>query len=226
MTTPEPQSDGMLSGVMESVREMPRWLLVTVVVGGGVLAWYLIRATKSDDVPSESDTRDASADAVAAWRERARQLLTSRGYSYTEINSALRHYLDGGTMTPQDITIIGVAIRELGVPGLEDNDPSYSVSSPQTLPGPGAPHASNLGDTTGGEGNYTGQYADSTEQTYWYVPSLGFGPTSTMRGLAVAYYGDESYAPLVLQTNPGIVASIYDRIPTGTIVRVPRSVRT
>lgn len=223
--------------VVQTAQELPKWAMAAIVIGGGLLAWKLMSGMSSN--PDE-DTAQSHADKqrkayekgsrVTPWNQRARDVLISRGYSQTEANSALRHYLGGGTMSPADSSAIATVIQAIGTPQFPNSDPSYSASSPQTSPGPGAPNAGLLTEQdTGGVGNAINFTADPTDSvpTYWYVPSLGFGNTATYRGLAKLYYGNEELAPMILAVNrstPLAPSTTWQAIPPGLITKVPRSV--
>lgn len=85
---------------------------------------------------------------------------------------------------------------------------------------------SSLG-TTGGfttDPATAGQIVYTDQPTaYWYVVSLGYGWSSTLRGISQQFYGDTSHADVLLQLNPGTTASTYARIAPGVKIKVPRS---
>lgn len=141
-------------------------------------------------------------------------LLTEDGYPPDDINSALQHYLHSGVMTPTDVAIIAVAIRRLGLPP-SPSDGAAPASSGSSVDG-GPP-------TAGGGGPGSG--ADMPPaQGYWYVVAAPVGWSATFRGIAQQFYGDGTRGSYLMQVNPDVrVASAHAQIPTGTRVRVPRS---
>lgn len=229
MTAPAPP--GSSGGVIGTARSLPIWGWVLIAAASGVVVYWFVseRDPAPDDDRNRTDkdkTKDCNRSGVGpTWEQRARQTLLSRGYSRMETNTALGKYLRGGTMTPQDQSMVAIAIGQFGTPDIPNNDPSYATFSPQTQPGPGAPAAGNA-DTgyNSGVGNQTAFDSDNPVNTYWYVPSSGFGYTSTYRGLANQYYGDESKATVIMAANPGVVTSVWERIPPGVITKVPRNV--
>lgn len=233
MTSPE--------GVAQTAAALPKWAIAAIIVAGGFLAWKISKGVSDDpDRDAAKSHAEKQYDAykkgtkVAPWNERARNAAISRGYSQLEVSSALRHYLGGGTMTPQDTTVISTIIGQIGTPQYPNSDPSYSGSSPQTNPGPGAPNAGLIRDPdseapsyNGGIGNAINFDTDPDAVSYWYVPSLGFGNTASYRGLAMLYYGDESKANVIMQVNratPLAPSTVWQMIPPGFITKVPRSV--
>jgi len=239
MTQPTPSGGSVVSRAYNGVRGLDTRYLILIVIAGGVLAWYLLKDNSDDSDADNSSNGGPKGDGSsyskqsANWADKARKLLLSQGYSQYDVNSALKHYLRGGQMTPQDSTLIGVAVGRLGIPGVgSGSDPSYDVSSPTTNPGPATPSSGISNGYNSGVGNYTNeQDANSatqtqTGQTYWYVPSLGYGTTATYRGLALMYYGDSNLAPAIQAANPNGPSTVYGQIPPGTITKVPRSVNT
>ena len=239
MTQPTPSGGSVVSNAWTGVRSLDtRWLIAIVVVGG-VLAWYLLKdnvdSSDTDNSSNGGPKGDGSSYNTETndWASKAKALLLSQGYSQSDVNSALKHYLRGGQMTPEDTTLIGIAVSRLGIPGVgSGSDPSYAVSSPNTNPGPGAPQAGVSNGYNSGVGNATNEQDvnsatnSQTGQTYWLVPSLGFGPTATYRGLAATYYGDSNLAPSIQAANPNGPNTVYGQIPPGTITKVPRTVNT
>lgn len=220
-------------GVVASFQSMPKWQIFLVVAAGGGLAWFLTNHKTSSNTESTDSAPDGfrkskrknDEGAVTPWRQRASATLTSRGYPQSEVNSALDHYLGRGTMTPRDTSLISVAIQSVGTPDIQGGTgPSYDVSSPQTSPGPGAPYAGNSDLYNGGVGNDINFTADSEAPSYWFQPSSGFGNTSTFTGLALLYYGDATKATAIMNANPGAASSVWQPIPFGYVVKIPRNV--
>lgn len=226
MTQPDPPSTGTVARAYNNIIGMDRRILFGIVIAGGVVAYLMLRKPSSsiDDANNDSDSS-------TSWRQRASDILKQRGYSNAQINSALGHYLDGGTMSPQDTDLITAVMGTIGRPGIPNADPSYQSGSVITNPGPAAPRAGNQSTYDGGVGNVTNEQditdgnAD-TVQTYWYVPSLGVGYSASYRGLAAQFYGNEQLATAILAANPGGPNTVFGRITPGTITKVPRSVKT
>lgn len=235
MTQPTPSGGSVVSNAYNGVRELDTRWLIAIVVAGGLLAWYFLKDNSDSDDSSNSSNGGPKGDGSSYnkessdWAKKAKALLLSQGYSQYDVNSAIRHYLRGGQMTPEDTTLVGIAVSRLGIPGVgSGSDPSYTVTSPSTNPGPAAPRASTQSQYDGGTGNATNEQSvgAQTGQTYWNVPSLGFGPTSTYRGLALMYYGTANLAPAIQAANPNGPSTVYGQIPPGTITKVPRTVNT
>lgn len=112
---PTPQSPTQSTNVIETAQAMPRWALMLIVGGAGLLTWWIIKDYKSGTTDS--------------WTDRATALLTSRGYTHAQISIALNHYFQGG-MTTQDQEIIAEAIRALGTPDLPNITTGVHPSSP------------------------------------------------------------------------------------------------
>lgn len=69
------------------------------------------------------------------WAKKAKALLLSQGYSQYDVNSAIRHYLRGGQMTPEDTRSSALLSVVSGYPGVgSGSDPSYTVTSPSAIP--------------------------------------------------------------------------------------------
>ena len=51
MTTPQPGSNP-LANALEMARTMPRWALFAIVIGGGLIAWWMIEAAGKDSPSS------------------------------------------------------------------------------------------------------------------------------------------------------------------------------
>lgn len=47
MTTPQPDTNHV-ANALQLFKELPKWAIAAIVVGGGLLAWYLIEAAGSD----------------------------------------------------------------------------------------------------------------------------------------------------------------------------------
>lgn len=230
MTAPAPApepSGGLgdsLAGAWDTVTTAPRWVIVSVVVGGGVLAYVLIRTRQG------GTTGGKEAPGNKTWRQQATDMLISRGYPPQQVQAAMTHYFDGGALSPQDSALISTAIMSLGYPDTPGESPGYRTSNPITDPGPGAPRGSNIGSSTGGVGNSgTPDYdqnssVDMESAGNWYVVSMGFGWTSTLRGIAANFYGNPSLGNRLLAYNTNI-GSDYERIPPGKKLTVPRQLQ-
>lgn len=232
MTAPQPAPEPgpslgeSLRGGWDTVTSAPRWVLVTgavVIVGGGVYLYY--RSTQQTGGKSDPGNK--------TWRQQATDLLISRGYNPSQVQAAMSHYFDGGALSPQDSALISTAIMSLGYPDTPGESPDYATSNPVTDPGPGAPSGSNVSSSTGGVGNSgTPDYqqnADTTTTTSggtgnWYVISMGFGWSSTLRGIAANFYGNPSLGTKLLAYNPTL-STDFDKIPPGTRVTVPRTLQ-
>lgn len=239
MTQPTPSGGSVVSRAYDGVRTLDTRWLILIVVAGGVLTWWMLKDTGSTGSTDNGSNGGPKGDGssyskeTGDWAGKARSLLLSQGYSQYDVNAALKHYLRGGQMTPEDTTLIGIAVSRLGIPGVgSGSDPSYAVSSPNTNPGPGAPSSGLSNGYNSGVGNATNEQSvnaaneNQTGQTYWYVPSMGFGPTATYRGLAAMYYGNMNLAPAIEAANPNGPSTVYGQIPPGTITKVPRTVNT
>lgn len=230
MTSPAPSPPpsrslgDSLAGAWDTVSTAPRWVVVGVVVGGGVFAYVLIRTAQGGTTGGKADPGNKT------WRQQATDMLISRGYNPRDVQQAMSHYFDGGAMSPQDSALITTAIMTLGYPNTPGESPDYQTSNPITNPGPGAPRASNIGSSTGGIGNSgTPDYeqnvsTDTGSAGNWYVISQGFGWTSTLRGIAANFYGNPTLGIQLLAYNPNI-GTAYDRIPPLTRVTVPRQLQ-
>lgn len=184
---------------LQRARELPwwTWVIVVGVAAGGY--WYLTRP----------------ADPTGDWESQARVILTEHGYSPDAINSALDHYLRGGGMSSQDVAIIAVAIRQLGLPPSAVGGTSDSHTVPTLPPGTQGPPTQG-GGGTGTAGDHTG---------YWYVTTFPVGWSATFRGISLQFYGTTERATYLMAQNPEVkVATPWAQIPTGSRVRVPRSV--
>lgn len=229
MTAPAPQPSGngfgdSLRGGWETVSSAPRWVLVSVVVGGGVLAFVLIKTRSDGTTGGKADPGNKT------WRQEATDMLISRGYSPQQVQTAMSHYFDGGALSPQDSALISTAIMSMGFPDTPGESPDYATSNPITDPGPGAPSGSNVSSSTGGVGNSgTPDYTQNATTTTsgvsnWYVISMGFGWSSTLRGIAANFYGNPSLGTKLLAYNSS-VGTDYDRIPPGTRITVPQQLQ-
>jgi hypothetical protein len=236
MTTPQPTPDPTPNGggnpvtnAWENFRTAPRWVWVAVVVVGGLAAWWFIHQTQSSgDTTVTDDTQ--------TWRQKATDLLISRGYQQGQVQTAMSHYFDGGQMSAQDTALIQAAIMSIGLPGIPGQSPDYQTSNPVTDPGPGAPSASNASSSTGGVGNsgtpdlqnvttYGDDGSPDPPAGNWKVVSMGYGWTSTLRGIATNMYGNASLGTTLLAYNSGLVASDWQQIPAGKTVTVPRQLQ-
>lgn len=231
MTSPEP-GGGIFANAWDTVATAPRWLVISVVVGGGVLAYVLIRTATKDD-SGAGDGSSYQEDSRKSWRQKATDLLIARGYNPQQVQSAMSHYFDGGSLSPQDSALISAAIMQLGWPDTSNSTaPDYATSNPITNPGPGAPRGGNASSSTGGVGNSGTPDLQNVDDSgsdaptgNWYIVSMGFGWTSTFRGIAAYYYGNPTLGTTLMQYNPGVATSDYARIPPGTRVTVPRQLQ-
>lgn len=215
MTEPIP-SEGNRFSVSKSwanVKDMNPYLLVGILIAvGGVVWWYYFH--KSSNSSGSSDSSDSD-----DWGKRAHDLLISRGYKTSDVNSAINHYLNGGALSPQDLTLISVAIRALGTPDIPNDSPSVIPANPWNSPGPSQPSG-----TTASTSDTPAQDAGQSI-SYWYVVSAGIGWTSTYRGISQQFYNSTSYASKILLANPNVnVPTVYGQIPIGTTIKVPRTV--
>ncbi len=200
----EPYPEPPAPSYVERVRSFPPIVLIGVVVVGGVFAWWVMRTLKAGK--EESST-------PVSWEDRARTLLLDRGYPRGDVDSALSHYLHGGQMSGGDVTLIGVAVRTLGTPDIPNSPPSF-IPTPTPPPGGGGPSTPATG--VGGNSDEDGP------RGFWYVPVFPAGWTSTYRGIAQQFYGNANRAPEVMAVNPGIVRASHEKLPAGSIVKVPR----
>lgn len=208
MTAPEPpvpQPQGnSATRVIGVFRELPRWAMIAVVAAGGLVGWYVYKAaTSANTVPP-------------TWEQQARDLLTSRGYDPIDIESALNHYQGGDTMSPQDLTLMAEVIRAIGTPDMPTSPSDVTNPSP-VIPSGGVSDGSTTDVST------VPSIPDTSASGYWYVISLGYGWSSSLRGISQQFYGDDSQATMLLQLNPGTTASEYARIAPGVKIKVPRS---
>lgn len=194
MTSPTPQT-GSFSDVVNTVREAPRWLIVSVVIVGGVLAWWLISGRSRPDT-TEADYGD--------WRSRAIELLVERGYYRPTAEKAVDAYLNGGFMGPEDITLITIVMRALGTPDIPNRTSGGGNTS--------LPDISTLPVDSGGD-----------SVSYWYVQAAPAGWSSTFNGIALQFYGNTSRATLLQEINPNLSTTTYGKIPAGSRVKVPRT---
>jgi hypothetical protein len=207
VTTPEPPAmgkpaQGSIGRSIDTFRTLPRWAMVGIVIVGGLVGWYVYRAASSANTASPT------------WEQNARDLLTSRGYDPVDIESALSHYQGGGQMSAQDLALIAEVIRAIGTPDM----PSAGATSDVTNPSPVVPSG---GVTT--DPSTIPTIPDTSENGYWYVVSLGFGWSSSLRGISQQFYGDTTHATMLLQLNPGTTSSEFARIQPGVRIKVPRS---
>lgn len=206
MTAPEPPpvtpQHGTVTGAVDTFRNLPRWAMFAVLAVGGLVAWYVYKAATSANATSTT------------WEQNARDLLTSRGYDPVAIESALSHYQGGGTMSPDDTALIAEAIRALGTPDM----PTTTATGDGTTPSPVIPSG---GVTT--DPSTVPTIPDTGASGYWYVVSLGYGWSSTLRGISQQFYGTTDQATMLLQLNPGTTSSEYARIQPGVKIKIPRS---
>lgn len=225
---PSPSPDGsVITSAWNAARSMPRWGWVAVALGGGLVAYYLIWKP----APTSDNTNSAPVEQGSTWREDAAALLASRGYSNDDIQSALTHFFDGGALSTQDSALITAASGAIGPPDNTVGPPDYQTSNPVTNPGPGAPYGGGASPGygyTGGIGNQTttnpvdDSGTDAAPGT-WSIASMGYGWTSTLRGIAQNFYGSAEYASSLLAANAGKVPNVWEQIPAGTLVTVPRT---
>ena len=204
--SPPPSGEGTVGSAWRGIQDMNRWVLFGIVLAIALVIWYFYWYR---DNTSSAPERD---DPSQQWEDRARQLLTQRGYPQSQIDSALDHYLRGGQMSTQDVALISVVVRAYGMPSYPNPQPNTQDANPS----PATPN--------GPVDNGNTPIGDDGETAYWYVPSTGFGYTSSFRGISQWAYGTEMYAPQLLQLNPGNADTIYGRIPPGKITKVPRSI--
>lgn len=191
--TPQPT---MTQNVVGTAQTLPRWAFVAIVGGAALVTWWLISEYKSSE-PKET-----------SWTDRATALLTSRGYTNNQITDALNHYYRGG-MTVQEQDMIAQVIRAIGTPDMPETSIT-EVPPPSPVTPSGRPE-----DTPT-------PIPDNNGTAYWYVTSMGFGWTSSFRGIAQQLYGDPNKGYLLQQVNPGLATSDYGKLPIGTIVKIPR----
>lgn len=221
MSSPEPplpggsgnpspgESGGTVGDAWRGIQGMNRWVLLTIVAIIILIVWYFYWHR---DNSSSSEVRD---DPSADWESRARKILAERGYPQNQIDSALDHYLRGGTMSVEDQAVIAVVIRAIGTPDFPNPQPN---SQNMGLGGPVTPS----GPVSSGNTGSAPTQSEPGEQTYWYVVSTGVGMTSSLRGIAQQYYGSSNLAVNLLPYNPDI-GTVNERIPPGKVVKVPRS---
>jgi hypothetical protein len=216
MTAPEPPpvtpQHGTVTGAIDTFRNLPRWAMFAVIAVGGLVAWYVYKAATSADTTSTT------------WEQNARDLLTSRGYDPVAIESALSHYQGGGTMSPDDTALIAEAIRALGTPDMPVTTGNGTTPSP-VIPSGGV--ANGIGTPTDPtvitDPSTVPTIPDTSSSGYWYVVSLGYGWSSTLRGISQQFYGTTDQATMLLQLNPGTTSSEYARIQPGVKIKIPRS---
>ncbi|MGH3570868.1 MAG: hypothetical protein ACRDUW_03415 [Pseudonocardiaceae bacterium] len=184
--------------------ELPRWAMLGVVAAGGLVGWYIYKAASA---PSTTPP---------TWEQNARNLLTARGYPSSDIESALSNYQGGGTMSPMDLKLIAEVIRAIGTPDM----PTAAVDSSGINPTSVVPDG---GLTTTDPSAASTVVPDNSTAGYWYVISLGYGWSSTLRGISQQFYGDTTHSTMLLQLNPGTTTSDYARIPPGVKIKIPRS---
>lgn len=130
MSTPAPAGQGRsVADVVTTIRDAPRWVLISVVVVGGLLAWYLLRGRDT----TEADYGD--------WRSRAVALLVERGYNREASERAVGRYLDGGYLGPEDVSLIAIVIRSLGTPDMRTEAPSETSPNYLDNSNPGTEYA-------------------------------------------------------------------------------------
>lgn len=208
--SPNSESGGTVGNAWRGIQGMNRWALLVIVALILFVVWYFYwhRADEPRNAPRDDPSSD--------WETRARKLLDDRGYPQNQIDSAMNHYLHGGTMSVEDQMLVGVAIRTLGTPDYpnpQPNSQNAGAGGPSTPTGP---------VPSGNSDSLPGQ-ADTEPQAFWFVVSTGVGPTSSLRGIAAQYYGSANYASTLLSYNPD-VKSVNERIPPGKIVKVPRTI--
>lgn len=203
---------GGIGAAFENVRYMNKWVLFAIVALIALAVWWFFyhRPEQSSDKVGDSEV---------SWEARARQMLLDRGYNQWEVDSALQHYLYGGQMSVQDQALISVAIRSLGTPDFPNQQPNNNPASPwNQIPSTPTGPVDNGNTGVGVDGGNT----VDTQSGFWYVTSTGFGPTSSLRGIAQQYYGSANMAVNLLPFNPDI-STVNERIPPGKVVTVPRS---
>lgn len=194
MTQPTPNG-ASFSDIISTVREAPRWLIITVVIGGGLLAYWFL---------SGRERSDTTAQDYGDWRSRAIELLVERGYYRPSAERAVNAYLDGGFMGPEDIALITIVIRALGTPDM----PSNTQGAGDTT----LPDISSYPIDTGGD-----------IASYWYVQAGPAGWSSTFNGIALQFYGNTSRATMLQEINPNLSTTTYGKLPVGSRVKVPRT---
>ncbi|MGE3429259.1 MAG: hypothetical protein AB7I44_21130 [Hyphomicrobiaceae bacterium] len=181
------------SDVIATVKDAPRWLIITVVIAGGLLAYWLV---------SGKETVDTTAQDYGDWRSRAIEMLVERGYYRASAERAVDAYLNGGFMGPEDISLMTIVIRAMGAPAR-----GTAESGTDSLP-----DISSYPIDTGGD-----------ISSYWYVQAAPAGWSSTFNGIAQQFYGDTSRAVMLQEINPGLSTTTYGKIPMGSRVKVPRT---
>lgn len=193
MTTPYAKPDTSLSGVWGELATLPRWALVGIVTGAGLLAWWLLKGVGSANTPTINQT----------WSNNAVTYLTQQGYPQAQAQSAVNAYSSGQQLTQQQVSLVSDAVAAVGTPDMPTN------TSPVVPSGSGATTAPTV--------------STNSASGVWKVTSMGVGWTSTFRGIAQQFYGDPSDSTYISAVNPGVTPSDFSMIPAGTVVSVPRS---
>lgn len=203
MTSPSspPANNGLnFSELADTIRNAPRWLVFGVVIAGGLLAWYFLSGKETPETTQ------------ASWRDRAIDLLVERGYYRQNAERAVDHYIKGGYMSPEDVSLITIVLRVMGPPDKKEGagQPSPESDDYVATEYPGDPATNDLPT-----GNLPGEY--------WYVPVAPAGWSSTFNGISLQFYGTTSRAEIIKQQNPNLQSTTYGKLPVGASVKVPRT---
>jgi hypothetical protein len=203
VTSPSsPPANGGLSftELGDTIRNANRWVLLGIVVAGGLLAWWFLHG---------SETKEAKG---ASWRDRAVELLVARGYYRPNAERAVDSYLNGGYMSPEDVSLMTIVFRVMGKPSDADKSNGVGVVPPS--------QSTEYPDDTQLPSNATP--SDALPGEYWYVPVAPAGWSSTFNGISLQFYGTTSRAELLKQDNPNLQSTTYGKLPVGSTVKVAR----
>lgn len=188
----------------------PRWAIIAVIAVSVLVVFWVVRLSKSDNGSGSTDTK--------RWCKDATKWLTDQGYSETDASNAVNAYAGGSSLTPGQVSLVAGAIGSVGMPqsvtpnsAVQAQIANAPATGPQLLGGgtsnpPGAPYPANT----------------SSASAYWNIKAGAAGWSTTFYGISDQFFGNTSHAAAIQKANPNLAATLWGKIPQGSLVKVQR----